>query len=336
MSDQESKSGESAGTQLAPLPSSAVEVRLREQMASAGRYREKSRADGTIRVYTSAWEAFARWCDQFHIEALPADPAAVATYLAWMADEGLAHSTISRHSAAIDWKHRTIGHPKPTARDDNNLIRDVLSGIRRDQRNRQSMAKVPVQAQHILKMLAQIDGNTTRAHRDRAILTFGIASAMRRSEIVALELSDIAFVERGMRVDIRHSKTDQEGRGEQIAIPNGEIIKPVYHLQKWIEWRGQKPGPLFTRFDQAGFLTNLPMSDRAIARLVKQYALKADLDPRSVAAHSMRAGFLTDAAEHQASIRKMQEVSRHKSVDILMTYIRSAESFDDHAGDSFL
>lgn len=320
----------------APRPSSALSTQIQEEIEAAGRYRQKSRSDGTIRVYRSSFKVFSQWAIERDISALPAEPAAVATYIAWMADGGYAPSTIGTHVAAIDWKHREQALPQPSKLDELDIIKDVMGGIRRDKRKRQSMAKKPVQANHIIKMLEIIPGEDTRSCRDRAILTFGIASAMRRSEIVELHLSDIAFLERGIRVNIRHSKTDQEGRGAQISIPKGNAIKPVFHLQKWLDMRGHQPGPLFTRFDQAGLLTDEPMSDRSIARLVKQYALAADLDPRAVAAHSLRSGFLTDAAEARASISKMQEVSRHKSVDVLMGYIRSAEGFDDHAGDNFL
>ncbi len=64
--------------------------------------------------------------------------------------------------------------------------------------------------------------------------------------------------------------------------------------------------------------------------------MRAVLDPKSFAAHSLRAGFLTSAAEHGASIFKMMDVSRHKSVDTLRGYVRRADSFKDHAGAGFL
>ena len=55
-----------------------------------------------------------------------------------------------------------------------------------------------------------------------------------------------------------------------------------------------------------------------------------------VAGHSLRAGFLTSAAESGASVLKMVEVSRHKSIDMLRTYVRRADLFREHAGAAFL
>jgi hypothetical protein len=69
-----------------------------------------------------------------------------------------------------------------------------------------------------------------------------------------------------------------------------------------------------------------------VARAVKRYAERAGLDPAEFAGHSLRAGFVTSAAESGALILKIQEVSRHKSVDVLSGYVRRVDLFKDHAG----
>lgn len=78
------------------------------------------------------------------------------------------------------------------------------------------------------------------------------------------------------------------------------------------------------------------MSDRSIARLIQKYAGRISLDPGMVAGHSLRAGFLTEASRTGATIAKMQEVSRHKKVEVLLGYIRTAELLEQHADDAFL
>jgi hypothetical protein len=65
---------------------------------------------------------------------------------------------------------------------------------------------------------------------------------------------------------------------------------------------------------------------------VKHYATRAGLDPGSFAGHSLRAGFLTSAAEPGASVFKMMALSRHKSVDTLRGYVRRADLFRRYAG----
>jgi integrase len=76
-------------------------------------------------------------------------------------------------------------------------------------------------------MIAAAEGQGTRAIRDRAILALGLAAALRRSELVALEWRDVEMVDKGLKLTLRHSKTDQEGEGQVIAVPSGKTLKPV-------------------------------------------------------------------------------------------------------------
>jgi hypothetical protein len=63
---------------------------------------------------------------------------------------------------------------------------------------------------------------------------------------------------------------------------------------------------------------------------------RVGLDPAAYAAHSLRSGFLTSAAEAGASVFKLSEVSRHKSLDTLRGYVRRVDLFKEHAGAAFL
>jgi integrase len=72
--------------------------------------------------------------------------------------------------------------------------------------------------------------HTVVGRRDRALLLIGFAAAMRRSEFVALDVADIERVDHGLVVQVRRSKTDQEGEGHEIAIPRGSKLKPIEPL----------------------------------------------------------------------------------------------------------
>ena len=328
--------GKGGVARLQPTPSTAISEGLREEIAAARTYRAQAKAANTIRAYESDWRQFEAWCDARRLDPLPARPEAVATYLASLALAGKADSTIGRHLAAITWRHRQDGHVPPNGRDERMVIADTLAGIRREQRARPSAKKAAISAADLARMMAAADGMGSRSVRDRALLVLGFAAALRRSELVALQLADVAFVEAGLKLTIRHSKTDQEGEGHVIAVPSGKILKPVARLTAWLELRGRAPGPLFLQIDPQGQLTDLPMSDRSVARLIQKYAGFVGLDPEAVGGHSLRAGFLTEAARTRASIAKMQEVSRQKKVDVLLGYVRSAELFENHAGEAFL
>ena len=162
-------------------------------------------------------------------------------------------------------------------------------------------------------MLHEIKGQGLREVRDRALLSFGMVSCRRRSEIVALDVADLLRAPEGLRVTIRRCKGDQEGAGATI----GE-------------------GPLFRRLSQCGTrVVAARMSDRSVAEIVKARAKAAGLDPVQFSGHSLRAGFLTAAARADASIWGMQEQSRHKSPNVLPGHVLSARLFEDHAGKDF-
>ena len=179
-----------------------------------------------------------------------------------------------------------------------------------------------------------------RAVRDRALLAFGMAGAFRRSELVALRVSDVEWVKEGLRVTIRRGKTDQEGAGATVAIPEGRRLRPKALLEAWVQQAGIVDGPLFRQLvrgkKDAASVAPSPMSDRAVARLVQARAVAAGYLGSDFAGHSLRAGFLTAAARAGASVFKMREVSRHKSMQVLADYVRDAELFRDHAGEGFL
>ena len=77
------------------------------------------------------------------------------------------------------------------------------------------------------------------------------------------------------------------------------------------------------------------LTAQSVALIVKRYADAAGLDPREFAGHSLRAGFLTSAAENGADVLRMMEVSRHKRVETVQGYVRRANLFRGHAGAGF-
>ena len=151
-----------------------------------------------------------------------------------------------------------------------------------------------------------------------------------------MNLEDIEETPEGLRVTIRRSKTDQEGHGHVIAIPRGVIACPVTALKAWLEASGIAQGSVFRPVAKGGRIQATRLTDRSVADIVKAHAQRAGLDPKLFAGHSLRSGFLTSAAARGASIFKMADQSRHKSMDTLRGYVRDAEIFKDHAGRGLL
>lgn len=132
-----------------------------------------------------------------------------------------------------------------------------------------------------------------------------------------------------------------------VAVLDGIRLAPVAHLRAWLRAVGlmdeagriaaaQRERPVFRRLSRRDRLVDTGMGDRAVALLVKRLAAAAGYDLTVFSGHSLRAGFLTSAARAKASMFKVQEVSRQKSVDVLAGYVRDAERYRDHTGKDFL
>lgn len=284
-------------------------------MARAADYARASKSEATQRAYRSDFVDFSGWCTALDLDPLPASIESVAGYLAHLADSGLKASTITRRAAAIAYAHRCSGSPPPTAAEP---VKAVLRGIRR----RIGVAveqKSPATARAIGLMVKRA------TVRDRAILLLGFAAALRRSELVDLKVNDLERTPDGIIVHIRRSKTDQEGEGQQVAVPRGTKLLPVEAVEAWLAASGRTDNqPLFG------------VCAGTIARIVKRYARLAKLDPQEFSGHSLRAGFVTSALENGADLLKVMDVTRHREVKTLKAYDRRAKAFRNHAGRGFL
>ncbi|WP_448207480.1 site-specific integrase [Azospirillum sp. sgz302134] len=185
-------------------------------------------------------------------------------------------------------------------------------------------------------ILKAIPETGARNLRDRALIAFGLASAMRRSELAALRFEHLTRAEDGLRVLIPKSKTDQEGEGRTIAVPRGLRIRPLALLEAWLQAGGVTEGFVFRRMRKGDRVTEAAMSGEAVALVLKERAAAVGLNAAEFGAHSLRAGFLTSAAATGASLFKMRDQSRHESLDVLAGYVRDADLFKDHAGAGFL
>jgi integrase len=152
-------------------------------------------------------------------------------------------------------------------------------------------------ADRVGAMRDECDPGTMRGIRDRAILALGFAGAFRRSELVALTVADLTECPDGYRVMIRRSKTDQTGEGAEIVIPRGLRIRPVEAVQAWLHAAGVSEGLLFRAIQRGGRVKPQGLRGVDVARAVKRYAKAAGLDPAEFSGHSLRAGFVTSAAE---------------------------------------
>jgi integrase len=110
---------------------------------------------------------------------------------------------------------------------------------------------------------------------------------------------------------------------------------PVKAVKAWLAAAGITDGPLF-RPTEGNRISQSRLAARSVADIVKSYAGRLGLNVADFSGHSLRSGFLTSAARRGASVFKMRDVSRHKSMDVLQAYVRDADLFRDHAGAGLL
>ncbi|WHO22644.1 site-specific integrase [Agrobacterium tumefaciens] len=295
-------------------------------------YGRAALSSNTMRAYKSDWQDFQGWCADRGRAHLPANAATVANYASSLADAGKKVPTIARKLAAIRFFHRGAGLDNPT---DNAGVAAILKGIRRTV-GTAARQKAPATVDVIHAMLARINADSLQGKRDRALLLLGFAGAFRRSELVSITVEDLTFSEEGVDVFLAKSKTDQEAKGQSVAVLNGKALRPADRLKEWLTASGITSGPIFRRFKRGDRLTDETLTDQAVALIVKKYADAAGFDVSSLSGHSLRAGFVTSAAENRASISRIMEVTRHRDPRTVETYVRRADRFKDHAGDGFL
>ena len=311
------------------LPPALLEAELHR----ASDYARNSRAQSTLEAYTSDWRSFVAFCTARGLDALPASPEAVAAFLASEAERKLSSSTIGRRAAALKWRHRLAGYASPT---DDERVKATLSGIRREIGVFPHKRKAPALAEHVVSAILHNRRTDLKGLRDKAILAFGFATAMRRSELVALDVSDLEFTEQGIRVRIGRSKTDQCGEGTVIPVVHGSVVCPVKAIKDYIAAAGIVEGKLLRSVCKGGKSLGKSLTAQAVANVVKFAMAALGLDPRRYAGHSLRAGFVTSACKKGASQFKVMQTTRHKTAAMLAVYYRDEEIFTEAAGAGLL
>ena len=171
----------------------------------------------------------------------------------------------------------------------------------------------------IIKVINNSKSSKFKKLRDKSLILVGFSGGFRRSELVAITRDDVEFVNEGVKIFVKKSKSDQSGEGMTKAIPSFKYIEycPVDHLKNWM-------------IENKNDLV-FPISDKNVALIIKKHALSAGLDEKKYAGHSLRSGFATTTAEYGASERNIMAMTGHKSVDMVRRYIKEADLFKNNA-----
>lgn len=280
---------------IIPAPQVSLEVSRALSKGAA------SRASSTQRLYREAQARFKEWATARALPVLPTTPRTLVTYLSELQERGLSVSSLRLAKGAIFAAHKAADYPDPVPM---GSLGEALQGIIRSARRAHPVTKAhAVTSSEVRTMCRQTD-----VARDRAIMCLGFVTALRRSEIGALDLEDLDFHEQGCTVTIQRSKTSDVA--QLVRFELGEAARV---LGEWIEERGCKPGPLFPSRNKGKHL-----SGRRVADILKENAARASIE--GVTGHSLRRGYVTEAMGNGATLPQVQAVTRHKSAATLLGY----------------
>lgn len=313
-------------TALVPLSHQEL---ILDAAARAQDYASNSKAPATVRAYRACWKHFQEWCRDRGLNSLPAEPRAVALFIADCASKHKPAS-ISLRMAAISAAHKLKGYESPALMR-HALVSETWAGIRRTLGTAQ-VGKAAILTDDLRKMIVALP-DSLRGLRDAALLLIGFASACRRSELASLTVEDLSWVEEGLRITLKRSKTDQEGKGQTIGVPYGSDpgTCPVRAMRRWLAASGITEGFAFRGVLKGGRVQMRRMAGDSIALCIKRACASIGMDTAQYAGHSLRAGFVTQAARAGCSESSIMKQTRHKSTAMLMRYTRDPNLFRNNA-----
>jgi site-specific recombinase XerD len=305
-------------------------------------YVEAARAANTMRGYRSDWREFTTWCTHHDGEPMPAAPATVTGYLSDLARAGAKVGTMSRRLSAIKFAHQLRNQPDPTR---NARVVAVWEGIRRTHGAPPDQA-APLMPPELFDVLdacpttkvwrtpGRSDEPDLAGARDRALLLVGFVAALRRSELAALSVDQVAEHPNGLVLTLPRSKTNPTGEHvELVVLPRAANPArcPVTALTHWLQLAGITEGPIFRSVGKNAKPGDRALHPESINALVQKAVARAGMDSGPYSAHSLRAGFVTYAHLRGASDRAIAHQTRHRSLATIGTYVRIQQAWTDNA-----
>ena len=147
--------------------------------------------------------------------------------------------------------------------------------------------------------------------RDRAIMETLYSTAIRVSELVALNMDDIDFLS-----EVIHVRG--KGKKERIAPVSSTALQTIQYYMEFRNKRAQSN----QNFDLKVLFVNkhgTRLSTRSVRRKMDKYLKIAGLDPR-ISPHTLRHSFATHMLNNGADLRSVQELLGHQSLSTTQVY----------------
>ena len=257
-------------------------------------------SSNTVEAYRRDLERFSTWLGNRQVQTL--DVQDLADYAAWLGEQSLAPTSISRHLVSLKLFLRYL----------------QLEGIIRDNAadllgSRKLWEKIPevLSPEAVEQFLAAPRITDTYCWRDRALVHLLYATGCRASELSHLRVRDVRLSE---RMCVCHGKGDK-----QRIVPLGDAA--ISAVQNYLN---RQRGKLAAAADQPPEWLLLSRTGKRLRReaiwlLVKKYALRAGAPP-TVSPHTLRHSFATHLLAGGADLRQVQELLGHANIMTTQIY----------------
>ena len=166
-----------------------------------------------------------------------------------------------------------------------------------------------------LEIPALAGAGRLRILRDRALLLLGWTCALRRSELVSVEVEHLVTIGDAKALRIPTSKTSR-GRRTTIPIPSGTGVLDVHEaIKRWCSEAGITAGPLFRAITRGGRIQPSALSPESVRDILRRAGLGEDFSP-----HSLRRGFVTQQHLNGTSHDDIRIVTRHRTNAMVDVY----------------
>ncbi|WP_420466016.1 tyrosine-type recombinase/integrase [Panacagrimonas sp.] len=273
-------------------------------------------APNTLKSWRADWRVWTGFCSGRGIAVLPVELPQLRAFLLERIQAGRKRATLEHYLSTLTMIHRLVGLPSPM---DSMEARLMWRGLRREHLTQRQRQAKGLTLRDVETILASLNLTEPRDIRDAALIGLAFETMFRRSELVALQIEDFQVEADGSgRIFLRRSKTDQEGQGAlQYLSP-----ATVQRVERWIDTAGLASGELFRSTPRSNRPDRYraPLSDRDVARIFKQRALAAGLDPERISGHSTRVGAAQDLLAANFSGAEIMRQGRWKSERMIVRY----------------
>jgi site-specific recombinase XerD len=309
-----------------PTPARSALEEIRDRLLRWEAKYRRAQSEATLKAVRADWQVFLSWCDHNRVGALPLASADLVRFLTDQVVLGKKRATLNRYVNTIRLIHRAAHLYDPTHAPDWKLDWTILvKRLAKDGANAPQQAQ-PLRSTHVDRILATL-GTSLLDLRDAALISLASDTLCREAELAALRVEDITRSGRAWAVDLRMSKTDQEGLGQSRFCSEETKVR----VDAWCHAMDLARGYLFVPLGRKKTLDPRtvdrarPLRPPQIARILRHRALRAGLtEGRPMSGHSARVGSAIEMIEAGVPLSDVQYAGGWKSQRMVLHYGKRA------------